>query len=277
MTVYLGIGVFILAILALIYVYLISPRLSAPADMEPLSCDYAHRGLWNARMPENSLSAFENAARHGVGIELDIQPTRDGRIVVFHDTDLFRMCGDRRRVCDLTLSELRTLRLKGTNDVIPTLAEVLRLVDGRVPLLIEIKGERANDRFCRRTVELLDSYRGAFCIESFSPLILNWFRKYRPSYARGQLVTKVSSYKSAGKFFIAVLLSNMLFNFISRPDFIAINGHKKRNLGLLVCSKAFRTPVFIWTVRSESERISFRRLGYYTIFEKFLPKEYMKK
>ena len=150
MTVYLGIGVFILAILALIYVYLISPRLSLPADMELLSCDYAHRGLWNQRIPENSLSAFEYAARMGVGIELDIQPTRDGRIVVFHDSDLLRMCGDRRRVRELTLKELRELRLKDTNERIPTLSEVLRVVRGRVPLLIEIKGDRVGILEMRR-------------------------------------------------------------------------------------------------------------------------------
>ena len=145
MTFYLGVAVFILAIIALIYVYLISPRRSSPADMELLSCDYAHRGLWTSRIPENSMSAFEYAARRGVGIELDIQPTRDGRIVVFHDDDLYRMCGVKAKVCDLTLAELRRLRLKDTNEVIPTLAEVLRLVRGRVPLLIEIKGDIPND------------------------------------------------------------------------------------------------------------------------------------
>lgn len=277
MTFYLGVAVFILAIIALIYVYLISPRRSSPADMELLSCDYAHRGLWTSRIPENSMSAFEYAARRGVGIELDIRPTRDGRIVVFHDDDLYRMCGVKAKVCDLTLAELRRLRLKGTNEVIPTLAEVLRLVRGRVPLLIEIKGDIPNDAFCRRAVALLDSYRGAFCIEAFSPMVLNWFKKYRPSYARGQLVGGLIPYERKWRYTLSFLLSNMLLNFISRPDFISINGRKKRNLSLLICAGAFNTPVFIWTVRSPKEREAFRRLGFFTIFEKFLPKEYNKK
>ena len=277
MTVYLGIGVFILAILALIYVYLISPRLSLPADMELLSCDYAHRGLWNQRIPENSLSAFEYAARMGVGIELDIQPTRDGRIVVFHDSDLLRMCGDRRRVRELTLKELRELRLKDTNERIPTLSEVLRVVRGRVPLLIEIKGDRPVDAFCRRTVELLDGYNGAFSVESFSPFILGWFKKYRPSYARGQLVTHLKAYTDTQSILASLLLSNMLLNLISRPDFIAISNKSKKIPASIVCSKAFNTPVFIWTVRSENERTQLRRLGYFTIFENFLPKEHIKK
>lgn len=273
MSLYAGIAVFAVSIIALIYVYLISPRRTAPADMELLSCNYAHRGLHTSRIPENSMSAFEYAARQGVGIELDIRPTRDGRIVVFHDDDLFRMCGVRRKVCDLTLSELRELRLKDTGEVIPTLSEVLRLVDGRVPLLIEIKGETPDERFCRRTVALLDSYKGAFCIEAFSPFVLSWFKKYRPSFARGQLVGGLIPYERKWRYAISFLLSNMLLNFISRPDFISIDGKKKRNLSLLICAKAFNTPVFIWTVRARSDHAAFRRHGFFTIFENFFPKE----
>ena len=245
MTAWLGVTVFILSALALIYVYLISPRLTAPADTEPILCDFAHRGLWTPRLPENSMSAFELAARRGKGIELDIQATRDGRIVVFHDDDLFRMCGVKRRVRDMTLAELRTLTLNGTRERIPTLAEVLRLVDGRVPLLIEIKGDKPDPALCRRTVDLLDGYRGAFAIESFSPLILGWFRKYRPSYARGQLVAVSRAYKSTGNLLLSLILSNMLLNFISRPDFLAVNGRKRRNLGVLICRRAFNTPAFL--------------------------------
>ena len=273
MTAWLGVAVFILSVLALIYVYLISPRLTAPADTEPILCDFAHRGLWTPRLPENSMSAFELAARRGKGIELDIQATKDGRIVVFHDDDLFRMCGVKRRVRDMTLAELRTLTLNGTRERIPTLAEVLRLVDGRVPLLIEIKGERPDPALCRRLVDLLDGYRGAFAIEAFSPLILGWFRKYRPSYARGQLVAVSSAYKSTGNALVGFLLSNMLLNFISRPDFIAASGKKRRNPGLLICRRAFNTPAFLWTVRTQGEYDLCRRAGYFTIFEKFLPKD----
>ena len=277
MTVYLGIAVFVLAMLALIYVFLISPRLSDPADMELLSCNYAHRGLWTAKLPENSLSAFALAVRYGVGIELDIQLSRDGRIVVFHDNDLRRMCGVNKKVSDLTLTELKGLRLLGTNEGIPTLAEVLRLVDGKVPLLIEVKGEIPDERLCRQAAELLDAYRGPFCVESFSPLILRWFRKYRPSYARGQLVTGIASVNRRGKYVIGFLLSNMLTNFLSRPDFIAINGKKRKNPSLLICSKAFHVPIYIWTVRDPKTHTACRKAGYFTIFEKFLPKENTKK
>ncbi len=272
MSLYLGVAVFIIAIIALIYVFLISPRASGGADMELLFCDYAHRGLWGERFPENSLSAFEAAARQGFGIELDIRLTKDGRVVVFHDDTLKRMCGVDKKVSELTLSELRTLRLKGTDEYIPTLAQVLKLIGGRVPLLIEVKGD-SEPILCRRASELLDTYRGAFCIESFSPVILYWFRKYRPSYARGQLVTGMSSVKRRGRIIIGFALSNMLANFISRPDFIAINQKKKRNPAFIICTKAFHAKGFVWTVRTPAERAVCRRIGYYTIFEKFIPKE----
>ena len=273
MTVYLGIAVFILAIIALIYLYLISPRLSGAADMELLSCSYAHRGLWNDRFPENSLSAFENAARQGFGIELDIRLSKDKRIVVFHDDDLKRMCGVNRRVCDLTLKELKELTLRGTNERIPTLAEVLRLIHGRVPLLIEVKGEAPEPLLCRRASDMLDTYRGAFCVESFSPVILNWFKKYRPSYARGQLVTGKLEKGRRGRLLLSFVLTNMLMNFISRPDFIAIEQTQKRNPSFLLCTKAFHATGFVWTVRESKEHMACRRLGYHTIFEKFLPQK----
>jgi len=238
-----------------------------------LSCNYAHRGLWSEKYPENSLSAFELAARRGYGIELDIRLSKDGRIVVFHDDDLRRMCGVNKRVRDLTLRELKTLRLKGTNESIPTLAEVLRLVHGRVPLLIEVKGNLPEPMLCAKAADLLDMYRGAFCVESFSPIILKWFKKHRPSYARGQLVTGLLGGNQRGKYIASFILSNMLTNFISRPDFIAINEKKRRNLSFLICSKAFHAKGFIWTVRDLKTHTACRRLGYNTIFENFLPKD----
>ena len=111
MSLYFGIAVFVLAIVALIYLFMIYPRLSNPADMELLKTDYAHRGLWNERFPENSLGAFERAARAGHAIELDIRLTKDKRIVVFHDDDLMRMCGVGKKVSDMTLAELKRFPL----------------------------------------------------------------------------------------------------------------------------------------------------------------------
>ena len=272
MTVILGAAVFFISAIVLIYLFLISPRVSAPADMELLRGTYAHRGLWNERCPENSLSAFGRAIASGYGIEIDIQLSKDNRIVVFHDDDLKRMCGIDKKVSDLTLAELKSLRLRGTSETIPTLSEVLRFIGGRVPLLVEIKGERADERLCRGASLLLDRYNGAFCVQSFSPLIIRWFKKYRPSYARGQLVTKITSHTRKGSRTVNFLLSHMLTNFLSRPDFISINGHMRKKLGFLICTKILHAEGFAWTIRNQNEFDVCKKAGLTVIFEKFIPK-----
>lgn len=261
----------LIVIAAVIYISLIMPRTIDGADMDLLSCDYAHRGLWNEKVPENSLAAFELAARSGYGIELDIQLTKDGKIVVFHDFGLKRMCGVERRVSDLTLAELKALRLLDTNQQIPTLGEALSLVDGRVPLLIELKGEDIDTMLCARAAKILDNYRGAFCVESFNPIILSWFKNYRPRYARGQLVTDFIKEKRRGNKFLSFLLSHMLLNFLSRPDFIVIHKKYQFKMSFKMCTGLFRAKAFVWTVRTPKEYVDAHRSGKYTIFEKIKP------
>ena len=271
MTLVLGILGILAALLILLWGFLILPRVSGGADMELLRVNYAHRGLWNDRFPENSLSAFAMAARAGCGIELDIQLSKDRRVMVFHDGDLKRMCGVNKKVSELTCAELKQLRLLGTGETIPTLSEVLALINGRVPLMIEIKGERPDPALCVRTVRMLDAYNGPFCIESFSPLILRWFKHYRPSYARGQLVTKVTHHDRPGSRAVNFLLSHMLLNVLSRPDFISINGRFRKRPVFLLCTKVFHTPGFVWTVQTKKDLIGCQKQGLNGIFEKFLP------
>ena len=127
-------------LLFILYVFVfIRPRGKAPQKKSFL-CDYAHRGLHNDEIPENSLAAFEAACEAGHGIELDIQLSKDGEVMVFHDYTLIRMTGKEGKVCDYTAAELKSTSLKGTDQTIPTFAEVLDLVNGRVPILVELKG-----------------------------------------------------------------------------------------------------------------------------------------
>ncbi len=261
----------LIVIVSVIYIFLIMPRAVDGADMDLLSCDYAHRGLWNESVPENSLAAFELAVKAGYGIELDIQLSKDGRIVVFHDATLHRMCGVNKRVSELTLAELKTLSLARTEHRIPTLIEVLQLVDGKVPLLIELKGEDIDTTLCGRAAKILDNYRGAFCVESFNPVILSWFKNYRPRYARGQLVTDLLKEKKKGNKFLSFVLSYMLLNFLSRPDFIAIDKKYQNKVAFKICVGFFRAKAFVWTVRTPKEYISAHRSGKFTIFEKINP------
>ena len=263
--------ILLLIIAIVVYVSLIMPRAVDGADMDMLSCDFAHRGLWSANVPENSLAAFMLAAKAGYGIELDIQLSKDGRIVVFHDSNLKRMCGVDRKVCDTTLEELKTLRLLGTNQQIPTLVEVLQLIDGRVPLLIELKGEDIDTTLCSKAAKILDNYRGVFCIESFNPVMLSWFKSYRPRYARGQLVTNFIKEKRKGSKLLSFALSHMLLNFLSRPDFIAVDKKYQSGLSFKICTGMFKAKAFVWTVKTPREYTMAHRSGKFTIFEKINP------
>lgn len=185
--------------------------------------NFAHRGLHSRdmRVPENSLAAFELAAAAGYGIELDVQLSRDGQVVVFHDDTLERVCGVNARVDELSLDELRELRLCGTDERIPLLSEVLATVRGRGPLIVELKTGRRNRELCEKTYALLSDYRGDVCIESFDPTIVAWFRFHGRDLVRGQLAMPASRYDSSIKRPAAFLLSRGLMNFLCRPQFMA--------------------------------------------------------
>ena len=185
---------------------------------------FAHRGLHSPDLavPENSLAAFRRAADRGYGIELDVQLSADGHVMVFHDDTLDRVCGVPGRLDQFTLSELRMLRLCGTEQVIPLLSEVLSVVAGRVPLIVELKNGKNNRELCERTLALLRSYAGDVCIESFNPWIVAWFRFHATDLLRGQLAQPASYYSDSGvSRYLRWALSNTLLNFLARPNFIA--------------------------------------------------------
>ena len=266
-----GVIALLVVVLILLYLFLIMPNVSQPADMDALCREYAHRGLWDEKTPENSLAAFARAVQAGYGIELDVHLSKDRQVMVFHDASLKRMCGVNRRVCDLTCAELKTMALKETGQTIPTLSEVLALVKGRVPLMIEVKGDKVQKALCVRMTRMLDAYQGAFCVISFSPLILNWFKNYRPCYARGQLVTKVTNHQRKGSHFANFFLTHMLLNFLSRPDFISINQKYRKRPSMLLCTRVFHRVGFAWTVRSKQEYGECRRQGLFPVFEGIQP------
>ena len=182
-------------ILFVLYLFCIHPgSRPIPAEMRK---NYAHRGLYGGDIPENSLAAFTAAVDAGYGIELDVQLSADGEVMVFHDASLERMTGVKGKLCEKTLAELRELRLDGTEHGIPTFREVLEAVDGKVPLLVELTGESADTSVCEAVDEILREYSGAYLIESFNPLLLRWYKKNHPNVLRGQLTTNLT--KGLGK------------------------------------------------------------------------------
>ncbi|MGN1410413.1 MAG: glycerophosphodiester phosphodiesterase family protein [Eubacteriales bacterium] len=215
---------FFIAIVGL-YLFMICPKLTHRNNME-LFCKtpLAHRGIHdNKDVPENSLKAFKAAVEAGCGIELDVQFTRDMKLVVFHDENLKRMCGDDRLVIDVDYDELSKMRLMGTDEKIPLLSEVLGLVDGKVPLLIEMKNElRVVWEMPRALYGIMKDYSGVYAIESFNPMFIRKYRKLDKTVARGVLSMKFTKEKiKKRQTLLAITLENLMWNFMAKPDFIA--------------------------------------------------------
>ena len=235
---------------------------------------FAHRGLHGEGVAENSISAFAAAKREGFGIELDVQLSSDGELVVFHDATLNRVCGVEGRVKDFTAAQLSRLSLLGTAEGIPTLSQVLELIDGSVPLLIEIKMENGEHGIAEKLVSVIEGYKGDFIVESFNPLGLRVIKKLRPDVLRGILsceYMKRDEYK--GKLLYR-LLENLMLNFLMRPDFIAYEQVGYANGFLRFIRRAFAPPLFAWTVKSADEETQAISHGFDTvIFEGYMPEK----
>ena len=179
----------VFVLLFIVYLILLAPK-SGRALGEFTAARYAHRGLHGEGKAENSLSAFRAAVDGGYGIELDVRLSSDGVLVVFHDDTLDRVTDKTGRVDAYTAAELSEIKLSGTDDGIPTFAEVLALVDGRVPLLVEIKEDAGDSRVSTAAAQALSEYKGAYIVESFNPLSLKNFGKHLPDVPRGILSQK---------------------------------------------------------------------------------------
>ncbi len=233
----------------------------------------AHRGLFGGGVPENSLGAFARAAERGYGIELDVQLTSDGRLVVFHDATLKRMLGVKRKISELTYEELEEYRFPGTDERVPLFAEVLRVVNGRVPMIIEVKSYGNCEATCRALAERLDGYGGEYCVESFDPSALRWFRKNRPQVVRGQLAQNYFRSRSKLPLWQKIAATSLLANFVGRPSFIAYNHHHRIPLAGRLLKGAGRATLAAWTVRSEAELEEARKTYSVIIFDSFIPSE----
>lgn len=257
-----------------IFIFLVATGKRRRMALRPLeNALFAHRGLHNATRAENSLSAFRAAVEAGYGIELDVRLSKDGELVVFHDDTLERVTEGEGRVDSYTLAELRDLRLCGTEDTIPTFREVLELVDGRVPLLIEIKEDIFKYAVTEKCVELLKDYRGTYIVESFNPLALGRFSKLLPEVPLGILSFAYTKEKRYKKLMYA-LVELFALNFLSRPDFVAYRHDQWKNPPFRFVRALFRPALFCWTVKSAEEERAAREHGFTgIIFEGYDPRE----
>jgi len=210
-----------------------------------LNC--AHRGLHteDQHIPENSIPAFIAAKEAGYGVELDVQLTKDGRVVVFHDNDLKRVCGIDEKVKNKDRDELSELLLFDTHEFIPLFSDVLDVLEN-TPVIVELKSAgKDNVRLCEETLEILRKHGKLWCVESFDPRIVAWFKKNAPDVLRGQLSSRpkdMTGISVIEKF----LLGNLLTNFISRPHFLSYSNNK-HPLTVKLC-RSLNPINVVWTV-----------------------------
>lgn len=256
-----------------LYLWSIMPGKKRKEKWEPFfQVLYAHRGLFSNEegIPENSLLAFTRAVEAGFGMELDVRLTKDKKAIVFHDDSLLRMCGVDRKVSQMTYEELMKLSLLETEEKIPLLTEVLQAVDGKQPLIVEIKSEFGDRETHVVADKILQEYKGRYCIESFNPLVVCWYRKHHKEVIRGQLSDDIKASRIEKKIFFFGL-KNLLFNMIARPDFVAYNHLHYHNMSRVLCRKLFGGVSIAWTIKSQ-EQLEARKKDFdLFIFDGFIP------
>lgn len=255
--------------------------------------------------PENSLAAFAAAAEAGYGIELDVQLTLDNKVVVAHDPDLLRVAGDPRNIRDLTYDELVRIPLfptaapgaevspllpgatenpplvttpsqapSGYYQHVPLLEDVLRVVDGRVPIIVEFKFENyrtwddRDEELMQTAADLLDAYQGLYVVESFNPAAMNWYKREHPDVCRGQLAEDTAFTANP----MLWMAGKLMFNEISRPDFVAYD-FKNGDGAMLRFVRRMGAMAVAWTVRTSDELAGAQPYFDRSIFEAFVPKQ----
>ena len=209
---------------------------------------FAHRGIHNNKdIPENSIPAFKKALAKKVPIELDVHILKDNTLVVFHDDNLKRMTKINKNIRNYTYHELEKITLLNTKYKIPTLKEVLKLVNGKVLLLIELKNDKRINTMCEELCKQLDNYKGDFIIQSFYPNIIKWFKKNKPEYIRGLLIT--NNYKS--KALRKIVRSPLIIKYCS-PNFLSVT-KKILNTKEIKKNKEKGIPIFAWTIKKDNE------------------------
>lgn len=227
---------------------------------------FAHRGLWGKSAPENSLLAFKQAIDAGLGIELDVNPIEDGTPVVFHDSKMSRMTGKDKYIQNITIEELNEIKLLDSDEKIPTLEEVLKLIKGKTPLLIEIKSQDKIGDLEKKVLDLLRNYKGEYAIQSFNPYTLKWFYENEPRIWRGQLSsffknTKLGVLKKA-------ILKRLATRKMTHHDFVSYDINNLPNRW----TRKLEIPLLSWTIKKQEDYIKAIQYSDNVIFEGFEPK-----
>lgn len=262
----------VLLLLCALYLWMIAPAGRRPDDSALRGWLYAHRGLHdgNHQVAENSLEAFRRAVEAGYGMELDVQLTADDQLVVFHDQNLKRVCGVDVNLYTLTYDQLMTHRLPDGSKI-PLFSEVLRLVDGRAPMIVEVKYHHQVERIAAATLSALQAYTGPYCIESFHPLAVRYFKKHAPDVIRGELVYCGRWNRGETSRLEHFCMKHLLPLCLTRPHFIACSVPDDHTLGMWLMKHCFHPLLAAWTIRNQATLDSVKGVYDYPIFELFIP------
>ena len=198
----------------------------------------AHRGVHNPQIPENTLPAFVKSVDKNYIIELDIHILKDNTIVIYHDHNLKKLTGVNKVIETLSYAQLSKIKIK-KKYTIPTLEQVIHIVDGKVPLLIEVKDVNNNPKFEEEIVKILDNYKGEFAIQSMNPFVIDWFYKNRKDYVIGLIIFNELNY-------------NIVKKYTKKIDFISVY---KKQLPFKI-----NKLVLGWTIRNEKELNKYKDL-----------------
>lgn len=243
----------ILLFFVLFYSFAVFPRMTEKRRILNLSTSmFAHRGYHDIthHIPENSMAAFRAALNRGYGIELDLHLTRDGELVVFHDDTLERVCGYPGTIEELSCEELRKYYLLDTSERIPLFKDVLSVVNGNVPLLIELKIPTRSLKICEKAYSLLKDYPGCYMVQSFNTFGLRWFRLHAPHVLRGQLASHLTAENAKEAWIFKFIVQNLLCNFLGRPDFISYKLSDLPHFSVLFLKYVLHIPIAVWTLAS---------------------------
>lgn len=210
---------------------------------------FSHRGFFNNKMQyENTLEAFQTSIDKGYGIELDVRITYDNEIVVFHDASLKRLFSLDIKVDSLYYDDL----LNQTKHLfhIPTFEEVLNLINGQVPIIVELKPVKKYKILSRKTRDLLLEYEGVFSVESFHPSIVYWFKKHEPKFERGQLLMSPREYDSI---ILGVFLLSHVTSLFTRPNFYAYRKELGKSKIARFILNSTKKKIVSWTMKPGDE------------------------
>ncbi len=266
----------VVIVLFVVYVFLVLPRRPDAEKSAPFKgLMAAHRGLYekDQSIPENSLEAFRRAAAEGYGVELDVQLSKDGAVVVFHDDTVDRMTECKGRVDSFTLAQLQAMPLKGTEHRIPLFTDVMTVLDEKSPTIVELKSTPNYDELCKKTLAILRTLKGPYCVESFDPRIVRWFYKNAPDLIRGQLTEAYPYWRRGGHLPVwrSLMMHTLFVNFLTHPQFIAF-GRGKRPLCMFLGHLIGTMRVF-WTERPDADHKTLAKRYDCRIFEHYRPEK----